>query len=443
MMPKQLLTMLMATVGSLMLLSGCASSSSSSSVSSYSQERPALHQAALISDVDKMQQLLAGGANPNEADSGDFTAIHWAAASQMGRNREMIELLVRYGANPNNAMKQTQMVPLQFVTTVEGAQALIDAGARLDTRDIAQGTPLHNATKPEIAKVLLDNGADRNLKNISGQTPAEKLKATLPHFGSEPIYNTVKQQYRETIAVLEHYHPNGSYNTSYSTSPTTTMSSGTAPAMTQDSWQSQNAYTATSSSSGMASSGMASSSMASGAEERAKQLQEAQVCPMYDFDWFYTGQSCEDGYAHGSGTAVNPYTDTEFKGQIQYGEPLEGTLYKHGQHIYEGKFEKGVAHGSGICFYRGSPEECRYYKGERVDALHKQRLERGYQPDYASGQGQQLTPSTQTSPASAYQSDYQAPNSYTEPEDTTDTLTDKLQDEMIERGTRRLLDELF
>jgi outer membrane murein-binding lipoprotein Lpp len=435
---KIVLFSVITLISSSLLLNGCASSSgtTSDSVSSVSQERPALHQAALVSDVDKMKQLLAEGANPNEADNSDFTPLHWAAASQMGRNREMIKLLVEYGADPNLTLNNAKMVPLQFVSTAEGAQALIEAGARVDTRDVAQGTPLHNATKPDVARVLLDNGADPEARNVSGNTPAQHLRNALNYLGSDPIYNTTKQQYRDTIDVIENHQGGGQdfvwqFNTK----------TGKAEKVyTHGTGQSE------------PSSMTGSSSMAAEdpAERRAKELEADQACAMDTIDWFYIGDDCLNDYAQGNGVALNPYQSLKFDGLIVDGIMIEGVLYKDDEQIYEGKFQDGLAHGSGICFYQGTPEECRYYKGDRVDSLHKQREEFNRQQEMLSDR-QQVAPAANyhhqsINGQSINNSGYQAPRvdtSLSEEEDDEDGLTDKIQDELIERGARRLLDEFF
>jgi len=43
--------------------------------------------------------------------------------------------------------------------------------------------------------------------------------------------------------------------------------------------------------------------------------------------------------------------------------------------MYDGTLKDDKPHGSGICMHQGEPEECKYYKGKRVDTLYKQRIE--------------------------------------------------------------------
>ncbi|GLQ32567.1 ankyrin repeat domain-containing protein [Litoribrevibacter albus] len=453
MVPNRFYSLLVLLIGSILVLSGCASSTSSFT----SQERPPLHQAALMGDINKIKQLLASGANPNEPDHSEFTPIHWAAASSLGHNREMIEVLVEHGANPNLTINSAKMVPLQFVHNAEAAKALIDAGARLDTRDIASGTPLHNATKPDIAKVLLDHGADRNAKNGLGQTPVDKLRQALPYFNKGGIYDTIRQQYQDTIEVLTNYYPNQA-NTPVNTS-TTASTSG-------DVWLDETPSQNPAPEAFLTPAAMAAVEPLSPepdfdkAEKRAKELEAKQACPMYDYDWFYLGKDCQNELAQGTGSAENPYQELKFEGKIVDGLKVEGTLYKGKKQIYEGGFKDDQPHGSGVCFYQGSPEECRYYKGERIDTLHKQREEFKKQQEILSEQtSQQKAQPTTTYKQDAYtqsnytnnnysQPDYstQAPRyntSYSEPASTSDPVSDAIQDELIEQGTKMLLDQFF
>ncbi len=462
---------------------GCASSSSSVSSLSVTSSRPPLHEAALISDVNTMQRLLIKGANPNEADNSDFTPIHWAAASQMGRNREMIELLVQHGADPNKALNKAKMVPLQFASTPDAARALIQSGARLDTRDISQSTPLHSATNPEVARILLENGANPNATNAMGLTPLESHKQTLPHFGKEAIYAPARKQYQDTIALLERFQSSGSYlnQSQKNTAWGSTRQEGSAPRSAgmavigleieeplynehnpnQEGYTDDQYYNDNSTNNAMDPSSYSDTNYGDAnayrvdpyeAEQEAKTLQDNQMCPMFDNNWYYTGNSCKNDTAHGIGTAINPYEQTRFEGMIQSGYPIKGALYQFDEITYEGDFSDGLAHGSGICYFESSPEECKYYKGQRIDTLHKQRQE--FQRQQEQRQQEQISQSRRN-PSEATYGDrvYSQPEagfgeqrydtSYEEPEDAADSLGDAIQDEVIDRGAKYLFDELF
>jgi hypothetical protein len=42
--------------------------------------------------------------------------------------------------------------------------------------------------------------------------------------------------------------------------------------------------------------------------------------------------------------------------------------------MYDGPVKNGRPDGAGICFHEGEPEECKFYRGKRVDAVYKQRI---------------------------------------------------------------------
>ncbi len=126
----------------------------------------------------------------------------------------------------------------------------------------------------------------------------------------------------------------------------------------------------------------------------------AQRCRMNLDGWAYTGTACAGGKAHGVGSAVRWWTGETFTGEFRDGgfaagklggadgQPVfdgrfnpdgsyaSGKLFENGRPVYEGSFTgNGTPHGTGICWVQGAPEECRYHEGQRIDSLHKQRLE--------------------------------------------------------------------
>jgi hypothetical protein len=290
------------------------------------------------------------------------------------------------------------MVPLQFVSNAENAQALIKAGANVNSKDIIQGTPLHHATKPEVAKVLLAAGADPNAKNSLGQTPAEKMRKGITYFTEDSdIHRQLRQQYRDAIEVIENYSAgytdwnNETYdqsNDSYAASYVDNTSNAAQAVGSLDDTIPQHysaaGYSAKNTVAGAISTStpMITSNLSDdteidfdSAEQEAEKLEAAQVCPMQEYDWYYTGKDCQNDLAHGKGKAINPFEGMYFEGQIEAGQPVEGTLYINSKEVFEGKFKEGKPNGEGICFFEGAPEECKYYKGQRIDSLHKQRQE--------------------------------------------------------------------
>ena len=106
-----------------------------------------------------------------------------------------------------------------------------------------------------------------------------------------------------------------------------------------------------------------------------QQLLKKQHCSLNTRDWIYIDNKCRGRKAHGIGRAVYKDGKHFFKGEINKGRLVLGEYLENGKTIYEGKFVNNRPHGAGICFYKNKPEECRYYKGERVDSLYKQRQE--------------------------------------------------------------------
>jgi uncharacterized protein len=151
--------------------------------------------AARTGRVEAARALLVRGANVNAAETwmGE-TALMWAAAEG---NAAMVKLLVEAGAALNARATALQFPKITFngstmVSTplprggmtalliaarensLNGARALIEAGADLNLADTEGTTPLimsivnrHN----DVAKLLIEKGADVNVADTVGMTP--------------------------------------------------------------------------------------------------------------------------------------------------------------------------------------------------------------------------------------------------------------------------------
>jgi hypothetical protein len=101
---------------------------------------PPVIQAYMNEDMDQVQQLVAEGADVNEKDSDDHTALQYA---------------VSWG-------------------DFEAAQWFIQNGADVNTTDNWGSTPLINAifndADVELVELLLENGADKTIKDSEGKT---------------------------------------------------------------------------------------------------------------------------------------------------------------------------------------------------------------------------------------------------------------------------------
>jgi len=94
----------------------------------------------------------------DDKDGREATALHYA------RSREVVELLLAGGANPN-ARNDFGETPLHWTGTRAKAQLLISAGAKVDARSRNGRTPLHHASscqRIDVIELLLDHGADIN-----------------------------------------------------------------------------------------------------------------------------------------------------------------------------------------------------------------------------------------------------------------------------------------
>ena len=97
----------------------------------------------------RVQELLEGGANPNEQDEHGWTALHYAAEDG---------------------------VP-------EAVKALIDARADVEATNVDGAVPLHHAAFAghlDVVNVLLKEGANISVTNRHGFTPIDFAEATGP-----------------------------------------------------------------------------------------------------------------------------------------------------------------------------------------------------------------------------------------------------------------------
>jgi hypothetical protein len=103
-------------------------------------------------------------------------------------------------------------------------------------------------------------------------------------------------------------------------------------------------------------------------------LTRQQKCTLRNSDWLYIDESCKNQKADGNGRAVYIDTRHSFDGAIKNGQFVSGKYLLDGVMIYDGLYVNNQPNGEGFCSYEGSMEECKYYNGERVDSLYKQRI---------------------------------------------------------------------
>ena len=133
------------------------------------------HRAAQNGDLGEVLALLEQGANPDAADRHGFTAL--ARAAQYDR-LDLMRLLLAAGANPNAANKWGR-TPLMTCNSAEIAEALLDAGARVNVVTLADGGGLRegetalmkaaaNGSLP-VVRALLSQGADLEMRDAENR----------------------------------------------------------------------------------------------------------------------------------------------------------------------------------------------------------------------------------------------------------------------------------
>lgn len=139
-----------------------------------------LQQAAASNHIELVRLLLAKGANVNSTDNGGATPL-FAAAWNGDHSAPLVKLLIAHGAAVNVRTGDTfeivkngpiqlgHLTPLQAacgMSNYEAVEALVQAGADVNAKDVRKATPLVFAiatdhADPKIVKLLLDKGAAR------------------------------------------------------------------------------------------------------------------------------------------------------------------------------------------------------------------------------------------------------------------------------------------
>jgi truncated hemoglobin YjbI len=149
---------------------------------SLTQERYAgrtlLHAASAAGGLRMVELLLTLGADPNATDGGGHTPLYSVGNECMIAGAgNVVRVLVQAGAkvDARDGVKHCTALHMSARRgNVEVAEALLDCGADIESRDSLGDTPLRrsvNCGKTEVAALLLSRGADPHSKGSKGLTP--------------------------------------------------------------------------------------------------------------------------------------------------------------------------------------------------------------------------------------------------------------------------------
>ena len=168
---RRLTLFLLGATFTLGVLSGCATQSGFTALSSNDA---ALQTAAFKGDLGEVQALIENKADVNAANRDGTTPLFMAA---QGGHREIIALLLDHGADAKQARKNDSVSPL-YIAAQQGHREivalLLDHGADAKQARKNDGvSPLYIAAQQghrEIVMLLLDHGADTKQGTTNGRT---------------------------------------------------------------------------------------------------------------------------------------------------------------------------------------------------------------------------------------------------------------------------------
>lgn len=177
---------------------------------------PPLLMAAKDDDLAMAKQILAAGGNPRETSYLGKNALHYC------RSRQMVELLVKAGADPKAVdLRGTGPAIGGDSDSLPALKALIEAGADVNCQSIDGWTPLLSAccqnNNLPLVKMLIAAGARVEVRDRDGRTPLHQaaqigdsaLVAFLIAQGAEP--NAVDQKSATPIALAREFMPSPSH----------------------------------------------------------------------------------------------------------------------------------------------------------------------------------------------------------------------------------------
>jgi len=133
-------------------------------------------------EIAKVKEYLSKDPTLVKAVTTDFLKETALAITSFNGNKEIVELLLQKGADPNvyDDMGIAPIIGAARQNQADIITMLIKNKAEVNIKNKGgEETALHYAAEynsGDAAKVLLANGADKNLKNSSGKTPLDVAK---------------------------------------------------------------------------------------------------------------------------------------------------------------------------------------------------------------------------------------------------------------------------
>lgn len=135
-------------------------------------------------DVSRLHLLLEYGADVDMKDTGGHNPLYRVSNGEGNEDdgRAALELLIAHGANVNQITGVGGMTPLHMAArrgTLAIAEALLNAGAKIDARDSNGETPLRravNCRKENLVRLLLAHGANPLSQDRFGRSIVEAAR---------------------------------------------------------------------------------------------------------------------------------------------------------------------------------------------------------------------------------------------------------------------------
>ena len=133
-------------------------------------QRP-IHVAAASGRIDIVKELINAGADVDERDSNDETALIHAVMSDSAR---VVGCLIDEGAAVDAQVGDGAYTALHYAALLSATDALrecVRRGGDVNARDRLGRTPLHLVRDVEAVRALIEVGADPNSQDNDGNTP--------------------------------------------------------------------------------------------------------------------------------------------------------------------------------------------------------------------------------------------------------------------------------